>query len=829
MTRSLGKPPSTVVGLREPGEADARCLPLSGPGLSSSLTVEIRQAIYDTLCLRSDQRTELEAMVAGSPARTVATAAKTNVRAFFASKKNGAVCLIESHTCELAYAYELELDPDVRGYYTQVRLSGVRRERERLHVSAATLDFLVFRGDSIEIVECKYQDALLQLATRPDAEYIEVDGEWTHRPYRERAGELGLRLRVWVQTKPVGIYLQNLEACYAHVQAELSHAQAKACEKALRQLRERPASISKLAAMLPHFNAKCALWLMANGKAYGTLRSASPADEDEFYLFRDPTLAQAVDQARYASLQDEMSQPNISDELLNATNTDLRRGMARLQRLERIEAGLESPSIRMRQLAKEVAAKTERGMSPLAACLTNYKNCGSSTPSPLSEYQREAIQQVIKDHWNSGDCRTVADLHLHLRKWCEAHGQPTPSATTLGTYVRRKDPAVRAFALGGFRWFHAVRHRTGGEDRSLPPLGFGQVLAIDSSQFDVRCAPNLVTAFPAEKPRFYVACDLATGHPMAHSFTFGPASRVSLALLLREHVHRHGRLPLCIHMDRGPENTSKWILWFGRQYGITVRHSPTGNSQGNGQAEAAIKQVNAQTAHKLPGSTEPDMAGRKVDGKYKSRRTAQLSFKLIHREFTNYLYCDVPRTPDSDGFSPADKRRDALERYGKFGRSCQFDDAFLINTSIPLDRYTASEKYGVRTGDGYFTSRDLQIALRHAKPEEVRADCANWTVLWVKIRDRWFKAFHGTAQKDAVMSQVDRLFNKLQRRADKRDGRRARVEIAFERFRRREQAIESELATSHLAPSNDIKQEAAMPDSADGERAAVDWAGAPEY
>lgn len=794
------------------------------------LTQELRLGVYASIGLAEAQRDELEAMIAQSPSRTVGKGARNNIRAAVQSRKNGATRMVESHTCELAFLYELELDPTVLGYYTQVHCAQIMRTRNgKTHVSGATIDFLVFRASSIELVECKFESWLDEETRDQESDYRRASFGWTHDPYANRAEALGIKFRIWAQRTPMGMYVQNLEACYALLGEELTRPEKIACKRAKRLLRDFPYSIETINAVYPDFTERTALWMLANGKAFGLMRSSTPIERDRFFLFAYRKHAEAADAACFATLRTELDQPKIDDPILTARTTDLEHAQRRLDRLEQIAMHPELSTVRMTQLAKVVAEKVANGTSALAACLTNYRNCGQNTPSPLTEKQKLGIKHVIDSRWNKGKVNDIRELHRDLRDWCDLEGELLPSLTTLEKNVAREDPTVRSFARGGFRSYHAVRPRAGGDKRSLAPLAYGYLLIIDSSDFDARCAPNLLTLFPAEKPRFYLGLDGATGEGMAHAFMFGSARTDGMALVVREYVYRHGFLPRVIQVDRGPENTSDWLREFCRAKGITLRHTPTGGSRFNGAAENAIKQVNNQVAHRIAGSTEPDMAGRKVDGRFKSRKTARHTFELIHSEFVAYVYSDIPQTPDADGITPAEKHEEILSAVGCLGRPCTFDDAILIHTSIKIDRnVNASEKSGIRTGDGYFTSDELQRLVRDHPVDEVRSDCANPSVLWVKIGTGWWKAFHRTCQVMATLSPVRRLFELLIKPSAHRRHREGREEVAYARHKRQKNAFEAAAANKHLAPAAKATPEPVQQE-AKPRRQPIDWDAVPEY
>lgn len=772
-------------------------------------SAEDRQQIYAQMQLSAQNISQIENMISESGVRPVARAALTNVRVRHNSIKNGKSRVVESHTCELVFAYELELDPDVIGYYVQVPCRRVRRTTQygRQHISTAHIDFLVFRSGGIELVECKQQSWLEKQLGVPDSRWSRTASAWSYPPYADWAAQHGLAFSVWAPPDPAGVYLQNLEACYAVSGDSLDSYEKTAVAKVAAVIRKHPASIETLAADVHGFNERLALWMLANSIAFGPWRSTPVHLGDRFQFYGNPAQAKQVDEALLHSFARDCAQPEVVDPLLSASATDLARARERLARLELIEAGQLAPTRRMLQLARQVRKAVTSGQSPLSACLTRYAQSGNRTPRLLPEHE-QAIDTVIAKYWNTGKARRPQDLLYVFEKECQRLGIEPCGRSRLDARRRSENPRRHALATGGFRAYHAVRSSTDPRSRSLTPIGYGQVLHIDSSDLDVRCAPDLMRFFPAAKAKFYIGMDAATGDTMAHALIFGPARTDGLALLMREYVKRHSFLPKMIHVDRGPENTSHWIEEFceGR---ISLRHSPTAASAWNGIAENAIKQVNDQVAHRMVGSTAPDQKGRKVDGKFKSRSNARTSFTAILEHFIAFAYQDMPSTPRAGGQTPIEKRDEAVAAYGVIGTPCEWNDDFLIQTSIRVpQRGKPNAQRGIRTADGWFVSDELLAALRTAKTDQVRSDCCYPDVLYVQIGGCWIKAFHNRVQSAALLSDSERLFRLLSAPTQRAESRRRKDDISRVRHSRYQLAEVAHPATHHLAPEPPSKSEA---------------------
>ncbi|MDR6937327.1 hypothetical protein [Luteibacter sp. 3190] len=754
--------------------------------IHEGLAIEDRRAIYQKAGLSDASARQVEAMVASAGERDVGRGALRNVVVELQSKKNGAVRVVESHTCELIFAYECELDPEVRGYYAQVRCPHVERHRAgRRHVSSATLDFLVFRDKRIQLVECKTLEWLEAEVRKLRTDWKVEDDRWRNSAIELYASARGIEFVAWQPPSPAGIYLQNLQACYTVL--DDAPPARRVVEAAVKRIRGRPSTIEQLVTGIPGFSARTALWMLASGVAYGPWKSIGVADNADFPLYADRERAGSADRSAMIQLQQAIAQPRITDRLALASAVDLARGRERLERLGRMMRGEEPWTRRFRELDNKVREGEANGESPLEVCLTAYQRSGNRTHRLLEDHYT-ACSEVLHRTWNSGRTSRPLDLYFSFAIECEARGIEPCSRWLLDTHRRQLDPGNHALSTGGMRAYQTVRPATDPRFRSLPPLGYGLVVHIDSSKFDVRLVVNdngdtvLLTAI------IYVAVDGASGRVMAHALMFGAARTDGLALLIRNYVTHHGTLPSVIHLDRGSENKSKWLRGFcsGR---ITIRRSPTAGSPWNGLAESTIKQINVQVAHRHPGSTLPDQAGRKADGRFKSYKTAKLTMSHMHEQLCAFLYSDCATNLGVDGMSPIERAAELLKTFGNFGTPCAYDDALLYATSLPIDlRKKFNRRRGIRTEDGWFTSDELKNAVRTNVIEEVRTDCERPDIMYVKVGGRIVKAFHNKvlsmARMDALDQQIELQFLPIARRLS----RQQRAEGGRKRYTRMEYA-----------------------------------------
>lgn len=791
------------------------------------LSVEDRQLVYARARIGPDAARRIESMVECSPGRQPGKAALNNVVTRLSSWKNSATRVLESHTCELIFAYELELDPSVLGYYVQVPCRNIKRTlpNGRLHVSAACIDFLVFRQDAVELVECKPADRLASVENNNDWHHDGI--RWRHVAYETFAREHELQFWVWSPPEQPGVYLQNLEALYAVARGRADALRERIARKVAARVRVRPASINDLEDEFDGFDAKTALWMLATRQAYGPLKSTPIQSPDVFTVCADAGQAALIDQLGLEAVQSIYAQPVLSNPIFLASTTDLAKARTRQDRVLAMRRGDIPWSVRMKRLERDMAGLEAKGGNPLVACLTRY-SCSGNRQSRLLPEQELAAEKVISQLWNRGRVKTKKNLYFAYQDECALQGVPAASRTSLYLRVQREKQTSHALATGGLRGYQAVRPATDPSRRSLPPIGFGHTLHIDSSDLDVRIAPDLLKRMPAQKVKFYVGLDGATGLPMAHALIFGPARTDGLAILLREYVRRWGRLPNLIHWDRGPEDRSTWSNRFAEAYQASLRFSPTAGSAWNGLAEATIRCVNKYVSHELIGSTLPDQKGRKVDGRFKSYRNAKTRFEVVRRQFLSYVYEDYPNTPGPDDLTPLERQKNARDFLGEFGFECAYDEDFLLATSVPMRlKRNVNKQRGVRTEDGFFSSDQLLDALRMNDVEEARSDCEDPTILRVRVGGAWIKAFHSRVQSMALLSREDKLFDLMYASIRRAQAYERKENIERARFDRIQRANFATLAggndTSKLDSDRADHQPVAQPASANSAALRAQW------
>nr|NYT97657.1 transposase family protein [Stenotrophomonas sp. SbOxS2] len=710
------------------------------------------RACFERAALTGPQREHLLAMIAETPSRRPGGAALNNVIAQFWSDKNRAPIWIESHTVERLFAYELELDPTVLAYYSQIPCRGIERRNAngRRHLGNATADFLVIRADSVTVVECKAAQRIESLLQQKPLEWVRSDDGVVERPALSSwASAWGLNYAVWVQPSLFACLLANLELlCSVKPPDE----PGKVHRQALRQLERSSLTIGELIRRVSGLTPLAIHQLLRMGLVCGTIKSQPIALTETFRLFLDPQQCRAAEADAAQFVDGRLRQP--SGPIATASYRDLCAGRQRLETLRAMRRG-DRPFTRWyRDLDRLVHQAVLDGMAELEPCLTNFRRSGNRS-GRLGTVQKLAVDLAVR-RWEAGKTHSRGHAYAEHVAHCQDASCAPVSRTTLYRKLSAANASKRALLTGGLREYQKQREVTDPRHRSIASLAFGLRIHIDSTQIDARVFPGVEDKLLLDRPIIYVAVDNATGLPICYELGFGPARSDALAALLRTYVRTTGSLPNIIQLDRGAENRSNWLAAFCREYHITLMIHPTGASVFNSAAENWLGRINSRL-HSLPGSTLPDKKGRYVDGRFKSRQTARLQFSALHEVVHDAIEL-LRDVPGADGESPIERKARLIDETGIAGHAVEIDDNFLFHSSIPTRASALDPKRGIKTERTRYASSELLQAARRGDVIEVRRDCEDPTVMHVQMSSGRCKAWSGMANKVAGLPDIELKF-----------------------------------------------------------------------
>lgn len=741
------------------------------------MTLEELRNHLRTLDLAIEVRAFILELYCQGAGRKVGVHALDNVIVDFYSKKCSDIRCLESHTVEQTCAFELELDPEVVAYVCQVTCRGVRRGN---HVSNANIDFFVIRRASVELIECKSVSALERLVQKKPQEWTEESGVYTNTAYESWAASHGIKFRVWASPDNISRYHRNMQFVLHNWNEELSLIRNEGLSQVRNQLSQGPRSIDDLMASIPWFNASAAAGLLGDRLVFGPIWNVPITDTRNFYLSLSDEQARSIDAEFAANVVDLYLDARESVSLASAT--DVARGKKILAELDGlIRRGEPIPRWRRSQATSVALARAE-GRNPLDETITSFSRSGNRQ-SRLTTVQDEVVRQVIKTQWLTGVAPTISDLHEALGAECRSAGVHTPGRKALVSRVRQTSREARDLAVGGKRLYQANKARSDARYRSGTALAVHSVLHIDATKIDHRTFSQEDDGPEPQCPLLYCGRDEASGLVMAHAFVFGPARRDGPMILMRNYVRNHEQVPHSIVIDRGTDLKSG-LREFCGIYGISILTVPTGGSRFNSQCETVQSQINESISHKMIGSTKPDKAGRSVDGKFKSRKTARMQFSTTEAEISEMLYVTLPENPIQASYS-SHERFDHLQQIApNSGKPVVADEEFLFNTCVKTDSTSYERTRGYRFCGRNYTNAALSKKSDDEKIIEARRDPEDTSYIWIQTNVRRYKAWCSMSAEIGHYMPVDRRFETMWDQFTRRQVDQQRHEVKRKNYER---------------------------------------------
>jgi putative transposase len=770
-----------------------------------------RNLFYQARGLHPVAIREIDEMRVNSPARDISQKGLKNTIVDFFSMTNQRRWKLESYTCEFLYALHLEVFGGCDEYYAQVQPKNVVRNGR---TNSITVDFMVFDGAGIRLVECKPRNRLEALgASKPD-EWVCHEGRWTRPPVDAWARERGMTYTVWSPPEPHGIYQANLLALYGVVSATGSkEAESLGVRRLRKALQNTPLTIRAALDLIVGLTGVHILAALAKGYIFGPLKSVPIDEADRFTLFAVKSQAFECDEQLLSQLKAHIAQPSVDSKLLLASPTDYSRGQGRLARVNQILAGEQPPTRRYAPLVNAVIQARASGESDLEACLTLFANSGRRV-AQLTGDQESEIRTAIARYRSDALVRTKVQAHDHLVMACKCKGIRPPSRRTFNARLRQMSDLKRAYTEGGYRGYHAAECASDPGDRTLRCSVPGLMVHIDSTKFDLRCSPDFLTALGFDCPTLYVAMDSATGMPLGYAVLFGPACRNALAVLIRDILHRQGALPRYWVADGGSEYIGPWFEELCSLLGATRIQPPPGNPRRNSLAENALGRINAELAHRFLGSTAPDQKGRSVTSRQKSYATACHRYSTIAEHLEKYLFEDIPEAPlQSTRFSGNDRNEELTELYGNAGVvRVENLDEFLIATSIPLGRgVTPDPRRGIRYLQRTYASAELMELIRFQKTIDMRLDCVDPHRMYVRFPSKWVLAMTAQTLRTGGRDKVTKIFGSLMDSTLRSEGAERRDQLRRERTERIAEANLTAKSADHLTYMLELADDVAQP------------------
>ncbi|SMQ80267.1 putative transposase [Bacillus sp. OV166] len=200
---------------------------------------------YESWCVQKELSEKTIEIISNirenDPERRVRSGGK-NVPGFYPSRKMGVTIQFESHTVELPFIYEKEMDENVLEYYDQppsfyIEYKGKNRKFKHKY----TPDFFVIKNNWIGWEECKTEEALLELQEKnPERYYKDENNVWRCPPGEKYAKEFGLSFRVRPATEINRTRFQNIQFLEDYLSDKKYRVPIKTKEAIITEIKKNP-------------------------------------------------------------------------------------------------------------------------------------------------------------------------------------------------------------------------------------------------------------------------------------------------------------------------------------------------------------------------------------------------------------------------------------------------------------------------------------------------------------------------------------------------------------------------------------------------------------
>lgn len=662
------------------------------------------------------------------PSRLASAQGYKSVACEYPSRKMGRSIVGESRTGEHAYSLTLEYDPGVVAYFDQPPpVECIRQDRKgRRGPRLYTPDFLVLRATGPRVVEVKSAEEIEDRLARYPEDWLRTDeGQAQDLPAVDAFAKLGLAHQVINIAELSQTYVANVRLL---MQARcFDTAISPQIEKrALARLSSHSTmSIAELAVSLGVTDLTAILRLIDRGVLFADLTHCLLALPESTLVSANPELLDVPDTVEHNSQKVAITKV--------LTRRQAERAMAVVDRLQSGIGG--RSSFRYRKLIKE---GERTGLTLIQSVVPKFHLRGNRSPKrPAAVLQ--ALDRFIETYWASPDRLTgAAAFRLYRSMAHQAH--PGVSPVGLTTFRRRIECAQQASAIGrgGVRAANAAASPTDVLSRAVPAMRPFETASCDHYLCDVHLRVLSGERSYTALPWLTVLVDVASSLILGFSLGFMSPSRTSCALVLRDVVRRHGRLPEQIVVDRGSEFRSIYFSALLAHCGVTQVVRPTSHPRFGSEAERFFGLFKSEWLSLRPGNTVSKVESRAVSAGHQSRSHAQLDLGGLHSELGQYISWRSNKVRNARESSPAVEFAQLMQRFPFSGVAVDDDASFHVASCVDETNVSFDPRRGLQMKDPKLWYWSPALAgLKPRTRVEARRDPENIHVIYARIGSAW--------------------------------------------------------------------------------------------
>ena len=658
----------------------------------------------------------------------------TCIKTEYQSYKMGFSVNTESRTGELSYAIHLDFDPMVVGFFEQPPKVDCSRSLKsgKRRLTTYVPDMLVLHKDGPFLAQIKPKHILDKLVGN-SADWIFERGIYRDIAAEEGLSRVGLPHKVVCsadldrqRTSNIALLIQSLDEPYA------DDATTEACLAYLRK--SGISSLGAVARALGLVDLTPLLGLLAHRRLFTDLARFSLTQPEACFITDDPCLLREEVYGAWLQLSRDPDRQlaGQAGRLQLPSARYLRRGVAIVEELKDGLVGRSARRWKSRLREGELA-----GLSPVVA-LTPKHHLSGNRDAKRPEVVLAFAEHVIRTCWPAMERPTPRALYRIY--WTDAEAfHPDYKPLTKPTFRKILDELKDALAgaRGGNRAANAVEEPTDVMDRALQASRPFELASCDHYLIDLYCEvldANGMTY--AMLPWLTVLRDCYTKSVLAFWLQLKAPSRRNCALIMRQCLRTHGRLPETIIVDGGADFSSAYFSGLLAHCKVNLMRRPSGHPRYGCESERFFGQFKDLWLSLRPGNKISIKEIRSVSGSHRPERHACLTLLDLWEDLLVFNTWFDSYATDSSLAAPRVLMQRGLAQYGCSGRKCAYDDTFVIATAVDAETYRLDPQRGLHIGAFYYWDPRLS-GLRGRGAAEVRIDPEDPYRVYALVRETW--------------------------------------------------------------------------------------------
>ena len=661
-----------------------------------------------------------------APTRQIGRGSEQSVTGHTFSEINQATRCFESRE-ELAWIRRLERqDESVLEYHAQPTGIQVYRHdvRGRPYYGEFTPDVLVLRSDGIFVTDVKTTENALELTESHPKDWVRHGDGFSFLPAERHFKKIGLDFHISLAEQISRLEARNYALLHS-VRSNVPPPDLDTIKMITGRLcRETYLTLGSIRDGYGSPAFEAALWMVDRGLIFSAIKTQSLMD-DCAIVAASEELIEFILGTTMAGNRPELSDVDVS--LLGN-----RKAVEHYAEQRGVELQKSRTGRRFRLKIKQA----DPALSRAAVLMPQYQNRGNrlSKMAPAVKSFMEAFIGEIPIKNFASKNAAYNDYRVNAKKTHPDY--PPVTSKTFNQYYKNLDQVGLARLSGGRRAANQVKHSAPAIKRHAKAQRALERVVMDHTLLDIFIL--IVTSALGviiRRPWLTVVADEATGFILYYLLTLKQPSRRVFGVVFRNIARRFGRIFEALHSDGGKDMNSVFTRQLVAEYGFTYSVSPAANSRWNGLAESTIGTLNTTFVRDHPANCI-EWKERSASRGFRPTDKVVDDLQSLYPKFDEAVAGHNHRILAGSTLSRELHFKKLLEQFPMSGIPIEFDQRFMIATSVDRDDYKVSDRGTFQKLSKHYSpvSDNLVTGPRAC---EVREDCENPYLIYYLSGTKW--------------------------------------------------------------------------------------------